>query len=195
MEKSLEYLLKTSEENRAIHDTFLKENKDNILESAKTLALCFKQGGKVVIFGNGGSAADAQHMAAEMVGKLMIDRRPLPAIALTTDTSGLTALGNDFGFDSIFEKQVVALVRPGDVVIALSTSGKSKNVLLGVEAARKQKATIIALTGSSGGPLARACDISLNVSLAQNSSRTQEAHIFAIHSIVDLLDRFYLDTV
>jgi D-sedoheptulose 7-phosphate isomerase len=157
------------------------------------LGQCVKAGGKVLIFGNGGSAADAQHMAAEMVGRMLVDRRPLPAIALTTDTSNITAIGNDFGYDSIFIKQVQALARKGDVVLAISTSGNSKNVLAAAQEAKKLGCTVIALTGGAGGALKSHCDIWLNASKGTNSSRIQETHIFAVHSMVDLLDRFFLE--
>lgn len=132
-------------------------------------------------------------MAAEMVGRMLVDRRPLPAIALTTDSSNLTAIGNDFGYDVVFLKQVQALAKKGDVVIAISTSGNSKNVVAAVEAARKIGCKVISLTGGTGGQLQAMADIRLNASQGKNSSRIQETHIFAVHSMVDLLDRYYLD--
>ena len=156
------------------------------------LGQCFKQGGKLLIMGNGGSAADAQHMAAEMVGRMLVDRHPLPAIALTTDSSNLTAIGNDFGYDHIFLKQIQALARKGDVVLAISTSGNSRNVLSAAAEARRIGAHVIALTGGTGGELRGLADLVLNATLGANSSRIQETHIFAVHSMVDLLDRFFL---
>ncbi len=132
-------------------------------------------------------------MAAEMVGKMLVDRKPLPAIALTTDTSNLTALGNDFGYESIFAKQIQALARKGDVVIGISTSGNSKNVLAAIEMAKKIGCKTIGLTGGNGGKLKSMADLCLNASLGKNSSRIQETHIFAVHSMVDLLDRFFLE--
>ncbi len=188
-----EYLSKTSEESIAIQLAFLRECGDQLVEAARSLGDCFKRGGKFLIFGNGGSAADAQHMAAEMVGRMLVDRRPLPAIALTTDTSNLTAVGNDFGYDQVFVKQVQALARKGDVILAISTSGNSKNVLLATEEARRLGCRVIGLTGGSGGKLKDLSDIWLNASQGKNSSRIQETHIFAVHSMVDLLDRFFLE--
>jgi D-sedoheptulose 7-phosphate isomerase len=187
-----EYLTKTADETRLIQQTFLNECGKALLDAARAMGQCVRSGGKVLIFGNGGSAADAQHMAAEMVGRMLVEREPLPAIALTTDTSILTAVGNDYGYDAVFRRQVEALAKKGDVVIAISTSGNSRNVLLAVEAARALGCTIVGLTGGTGGKLKDCCDISLNVSKGTSSSRIQESHIFAVHSMVDLLDRFYL---
>lgn len=188
-----EYLIETNKESLAIREEFLKECGARVVEAAKLLGETIRQGGKILICGNGGSAADAQHMAAEMVGRMLVDRRPLPAIALSTDTSNLTAIGNDFGFDRVFQFQVQGLARKGDVLIAISTSGNSKNVLLAVEAAKQQGVKVIGLTGGTGGKLREQADISLNASLGKNSSRIQETHIFAFHSLVDLLDRYFLD--
>jgi D-sedoheptulose 7-phosphate isomerase len=193
--KPYEYLIKTAQETRAIQDAFLRDSAELLVAAAQMLGSCIQQGGKVLIMGNGGSAADAQHMAAEMVGRMLIDRRPLPAIALTTDTSNLTAVGNDFGFDHVFLKQIQALARPSDVVIAISTSGNSKNVILAVEQARSMGCKVIVLTGGSGGKLKTMSDICLCAALGTNSSRIQESHIFAVHSMVDLLDRFFLPEV
>ncbi len=187
-----EYLITTSDESNRARSAFLEECGDALGEVAQLLGHCIKQGGKLLILGNGGSAADAQHMAAEMVGRMMIERPPLAAIALTTDTSNLTAIGNDYGYDWVFVKQVEALAKPGDLLLAISTSGNSKNVVLAVERAKQLGCKVVSLTGGSGGLLKSLSDISLNVSQAKNSSRVQETHIFAIHSIVDLLDRFYL---
>jgi len=187
-----EYLNETAQESLNVREVFLKEEGARIVEAAQLLATCFKNGGKVLIFGNGGSASDAQHMSAELVGKMLIPRNPLPAIALTTDSSILTALGNDFGYDEIFAKQILALARKGDVLVAISTSGNSRNVLMGVQAAKKLGCQVLALTGGAGGKLKNLVDICLNVSQGKNSCRIQETHIFAIHSIVDLMDRFFL---
>jgi D-sedoheptulose 7-phosphate isomerase len=191
--KAYEYLIQTAEESASIRQYFLEECGPRLLDAAKALGDSIRTGGKVLILGNGGSAADAQHMAAEMVGRMLVDRRPLPAIALTTDSSNLTAIGNDFGYDQVFIKQVQALGRKGDVVLAISTSGNSRNVVAAVEEARKLGCLVIGLTGGSGGKLKGLSDIWLNASRGSNSSRIQETHIFAIHSMVDLLDRFYLE--
>jgi D-sedoheptulose 7-phosphate isomerase len=189
---ALQYLTETNQESLQAREAFLKESGEALVRAAEMLGQCIARGGKILILGNGGSAADAQHMAAEMVGRMLVDRRPLPAIALTTDTSNLTAIGNDFGYDQVFVKQVQALARKEDVVIAISTSGNSKNVVLAVEAARQVGTQVISLTGGSGGRLRDMGHVSLNVAQGRNSSRIQETHIFAIHSMVDLLDRFFL---
>ena len=189
---SLEYLIETAEESIQIKKKFLDECGAKLIEAAKMLGECIHSGGKVLIVGNGGSAADAQHMAAEMVGRMLVERCALPAIALTTDSSNLTALGNDYGYELVFSRQIQALARKGDVVLAISTSGNSKNILEAVRMAHDVGCKVIGLTGGSGGKLLGACDLDLNASLGTNSSRIQETHIFAIHSMVDLLDRFYL---
>ena len=194
-ESSLEpkqYLTATSQESISAHRRFFDECGTSLISAAEILGHSIRAGGKVLIFGNGGSAADAQHMAAEMVGRMLVDRRPLPAIALTTDSSNLTALANDFSFDEIFSKQIEALARPGDAVVAISTSGKSPNVIRAVEAAKKLGCKGIGLTGGTGGKLKALADVALVVSEGKNSSRIQETHIFAVHSMVDLLDRFFL---
>jgi D-sedoheptulose 7-phosphate isomerase len=190
--KAHDYLVKSSQESIAIQEAFLQECGEQVVRAAQTIGESLKKGGKVLIFGNGGSAADAQHMAAEMIGRMLVDRRPLPAIALTTDTSNLTAVANDFGYDQVFLKQVQALARSEDVVIAISTSGNSKNVVIAVQEARKIGCKVISLVGGSGGVLKDQSDICLNASRGTNSSRIQESHIFAVHSMVDLLDRFFL---
>lgn len=186
------YLSETFEESLAVKRVFFQENAAALIQGATAMGKAVNGGGKILIFGNGGSAADAQHMAAEMVGRMLVDRRPLPAIALTTDSSNLTAIGNDFGYDVVFLKQVQALAKKEDVILAISTSGNSKNVLLAAEEARRIGATVISLTGGTGGALRALSDVSINVSAGKNSSRIQESHIFAFHSLVDLLDRFFL---
>jgi D-sedoheptulose 7-phosphate isomerase len=148
---------------------------------------CLKNGGKILIMGNGGSAADSQHIAAEIVGRYKRDRPGLPAIALTTDTSILTSVGNDFGFDFIFSRQVEALCNPKDIVIGISTSGNSANVVKAIETAKQIGATTIALGGGTGGKLAAMCDFSLIVP-SSDTPRIQEAHIFIGHSLCGWLE-------
>lgn len=148
---------------------------------------CLKQGGKILLMGNGGSASDSQHIAAEIVGRYKKERPGLPAIALTTDTSIITSVGNDYGFDFIFSRQVEALCMPKDVVIAISTSGNSKNVVKGVEAAKKIGATTIALSGGTGGILKTLCDFNL-IMPSSETARIQEAHIFIGHSLCSILE-------
>lgn len=154
---------------------------------AQRLRLCHQNGGKILLMGNGGSAADSQHIAAEIVGRYKKERRGLAAIALTTDTSILTSVGNDYGYDYIFARQIEALCQPGDVVIGITTSGNSINVVHAIEEAKRIGATTIALTGGSGGKLATLCDFSL-IMPSNDTPRIQEAHIFVGHSLCDLLE-------
>ncbi len=187
------YLHETFEESIESQRAFYRDNAAALIEGAKMMARVVKSGGKILICGNGGSAADAQGMAAELVGRMLVERRPLPAFALSTDTSVLTAIGNDYGYDVVFSKQVEALAKKEDILFAISTSGNSPNILRAVEAAKKIGATVIALTGGTGGKLKPLADLTLSVSEAKTAARVQESHIFAYHSLVDLLDRFYLE--
>jgi len=141
----------------------------------------------VLVFGNGGSAADAQHMAAELVGRLERERPAIAAVALSTDTSILTAVANDYGFDRVFARQIDALGRAGDVALAISTSGTSKNVLAGAAAARERGLTVIALTGRDGGQLARRADVHVNVPVA-DTARAQEVHRTLLHILCELVE-------
>lgn len=188
----LDYLKKTSQESLGVRVAFLEECSELLVAAAKKIGTCIESGGKILICGNGGSAGDSQHMAAEMVGKMLVARRPLPALALTTDTSAITAIANDFGYEHVFSRQVQALAKAEDILLAISTSGRSPNVIHAIQEARKRGCFIITLTGGSGGLLKELSDICLNVSLGKNSSRIQETHLFVIHSLVDLLDRFFL---
>jgi len=164
-----------------------KKNTALVVQCAVMIVESFKAGGKLMIAGNGGSAADAQHIAAEFVNRFEIERPPLPAMAITTDTSDLTSIGNDYSFDQVFSKQVRALGREGDVLLAISTSGNSKNVIKAVEAARQTGIKTIALTGKGGGELADKADVLLNVD-AKKTPRIQEVHITACHVICELVD-------
>lgn len=158
----------------------------DILDAAKAIADAFKAGRKVLLFGNGGSAADAQHIAAEFMNRFMIERPPLPAIALTTDTSILTSISNDYAFEEIFSKQLKALGKKGDIALGISTSGSSANVLKGLRAAKKLGMTTIALVGE-GGKAASLADISLSVP-SRSTPRVQEAHIVVGHILCELID-------
>jgi len=159
-----------------------------ILSSADAMSQCFRDGGKLLLCGNGGSAADCQHMASEFVSRLTVafDRPGLPAIALTTDASFLTAFANDCGYDGIFERQVQALGKPEDVLIAISTSGNSKNVILAVDQAREMGITSIGLLGM-GGRLSGLCDIAISVP-DDTTQHIQEAHLAIEHVICDLVE-------
>ena len=161
-----------------------------IADAAQALAGCITSGGKVLACGNGGSASDAQHFAAEFVGRFERERPGLAAIALNTDTSILTAIGNDYAFDAIFAKQVQALGAPGDVLLALSTSGNSANVLAAVEAAQAREMTVIALTGRGGGKLReRLTETDVHICVPHDrTARIQEVHILAVHCLCDAVD-------
>lgn len=151
---------------------------------------CVDAENKIVIFGNGGSAADAQHFAAELIGRFKIERKSLPAIALTTDTSIITAIGNDYGFDHVFERQCNGLVKKNDIVLAISTSGKSKNVIEGINASRKKGALVVGLLGNDGGAIKNLCDISLTVP-SKSTPRIQEVHRLVMHILCELVDNHY----
>lgn len=161
------------------------------LESAADrLCQALKAGNKVLACGNGGSAADAQHFAAELTGRFETQRRGLPAVALTTDSSALTAISNDFGFQALFARQVEALGRPGDVLLAISTSGHSENVREAVKTARQRDVAVIGLLGRDGGPLAPLCDVSVVVP-EKRTARIQEAHIFLLHVLCSAVDEAF----
>ena len=165
---------------------YLQKEAKNLVAMADLLVNAFRKGNKVLLFGNGGSAADAQHIACELAGKFYLDRPPLPAIALTTNTSALTAIGNDYGYEEVFVRQVKSLVKRGDVVIGISTSGNSPNVLRGVEEAKRLGATTIAFTGR-GGKLKKLADYVLSIP-SVDTPRIQEVHITAGHIICYLVE-------
>ena len=160
---------------------------DDIVQMARMITIALRKGGKVVFFGNGGSAADAQHISAELVGKFKRARPPLRASALTTNTSILTAIGNDIGFDEIFARQIQATLEREDVAVGISTSGRSANVIKGVEEARRIGAKTIALTGSGGGQLGPICDHRVIVP-SDDTQRIQECHIMIGHIVCELID-------
>ncbi len=178
---------KILEDSLSVKRLFWDKQWENILKSAEAILNSLKNGGKLLIFGNGGSAADAQHMAAEFINRFRLEREPLPAIALTTDTSILTAVANDYDFSDVFEKQIKALGQPGDVALGISTSGNSKNVLRGLKAAREQGLLTIGLTGGTGGNMASFANI-LVVVPSRETPRIQEAHIFYIHLVCELVE-------
>lgn len=159
-----------------------------IAEMVELMVDTFQRGGKVLVMGNGGSAADAQHFVAEIVGRFKMERRGLPALALSTDTSILTAIGNDYGFDRVFSRQVEALAATGDLVIGISTSGNSPNVLLALQLARETGCRTVGLLGKDGGSIKDVCDLALIVP-TNDTPRVQEAHITIIHIVCDLLEK------
>lgn len=158
-----------------------------ISEVAIAMQTTIKNGGKILIMGNGGSAADSQHIAAEIVGRFKKERKGMAAIALTTDTSILTSVGNDYGYDYIFARQIEALCRSEDLVIGITTSGNSANVVLAMEAAKKVGATTVGLIGGTGGKLLGLCDFNL-IMPSNVTARIQEAHIFVGHSLCEILE-------
>jgi len=168
-------------------ENFVDRHLGLIIKGTEVLSECIASGHKILIFGNGGSAADSQHIAAEFVNRFMVERSPLPAIALTTDTSIITAIGNDYGFDQIFSKQVEALGKKGDVAIGISTSGNSKNVIKAVKEANKAGLITMALTGR-GGELAECADIIYRVE-SDSTGRIQEVHITLGHILCELVER------
>ncbi|HEX29597.1 TPA: D-sedoheptulose 7-phosphate isomerase [Candidatus Poribacteria bacterium] len=161
---------------------------DQIAEAADMLVQSLRKGGKVILFGNGGSAADAQHIAAELVGRFKMERRALPAIALNTNSSVITAIGNDYDFTLSFSRQVEALVKEGDVAVGISTSGNSSNVIYALKRASELGAKTIALTGKTGGMLASVADLAIIVP-SDDTPRIQEAHITIGHVLCDLVEK------
>jgi len=161
-----------------------------VASSAQLCIDSLNNGGKILIFGNGGSAADAQHIAAELLSRYKTERKGLGAIALTTDTSTLTAIGNDYGFDSIFSRQVEALANPGDIALGISTGGTSINVLNAFKAAKEKKCKIIGFSGKSGGDFVNNCDINIIVS-SNDTPRIQEMHIVIGHTICHLIEQAF----
>lgn len=159
-----------------------------IADMVTLLVEAFRSGNKLLVMGNGGSAADAQHFVAEMVGRFKLERAALPAVALSTDTSILTAIGNDYGFDAVFSRQVEALALPGDVLVGISTSGNSPNVLKALELGRVRNCRTIGLLGKDGGSIKSACDLALVVP-SSDTPRIQEAHITIIHIACDLVEK------
>ncbi|MGH9740849.1 MAG: D-sedoheptulose-7-phosphate isomerase, partial [Candidatus Acidiferrum sp.] len=175
-------------ESARVKQSFSDELIERIRQFAEKGASALRSGGKIVFFGNGGSAADALHLAAELVVRLQTERRGLPALALTTNPSVLTAAGNDYGFERIFSRQIESMVNERDVLVALSTSGASPNILRGVEAGRTRGAFLVALTGESGGALAGKVDLLLNVP-SHDPQRIQEAHITIGHIACALMEQ------
>jgi D-sedoheptulose 7-phosphate isomerase len=181
-------VLQAFEESIRVKERFVKENVDALLTAAQRLATCFAADHKLLVFGNGGSAADAQHIAAEFINRFTIERKPLPALALTTDTSILTSISNDYSFDEVFSKQIMALGKKDDIALAISTSGNSKNVIVAVETAREMGIYTLGLLGCGGGELGQACDLALIVD-SQATPRIQETHATAGHILCELVDR------
>lgn len=194
MKNALEIILDHSRAGAALRESFFRENAEKIRLAAFETALRIAKGGKLLLCGNGGSAADAQHVAGEFVNRFLIDRPGLPAIALTTDTSVITAIANDSSFDNIFARQVEALGRPGDALFAISTSGNSANVLAALAEAGGREIFRIALTGHEGGKMADMCDLLLNVPDAR-TPLIQEVHLACEHLFCQLTDYYLFENV
>ncbi len=184
MKKAIERIFKESIQ---VKEATLADNKDKIIAAVKLVTSALKKNRKVILFGNGGSAADSQHIAAEFIGRFQKERKALSAIALTTDTSILTALGNDYGLDIIFSRQIEGLAQKGDVAFGISTSGHSTNVIEGIKKAKCKGLKTISLTGCKGGKLAKLTDVSLIVP-SKKTARIQESHICIAHAICELVE-------
>jgi D-sedoheptulose 7-phosphate isomerase len=188
MTSTAEEIRRQLEESARVKQSFSNELIGRIAQFAEKSAAALRAGGKIVLFGNGGSAADAQHIAAELVVRLRTERPGLAALALTTNPSVLTAAGNDYGFERIFSRQIESLVSKEDVLVALSTSGKSPNIVRGVEAGRARGAYLVAFSGETGGALASKVDLLLSVP-SQDAQRIQECHITIGHIACSLIER------
>ncbi len=177
------------DESIRVKQAFLRDNLDILIKIIDAIVATFKTGNKLLLFGNGGSAADAQHIAAEFVNRFRVERPPLAAIALTTDSSALTSIANDYDYSLVFAKQIQALGKPGDVAIAISTSGNSANVLAAVETCKTLKITTIGLTGGRGGRMVGKVDYMLCVAASPDTARIQETHILVGHVICEMVDQ------
>ena len=193
-EQALSRVMDHASEGSALRERYFAEHGAAVVDVARLMAVSLARGGKLLFCGNGGSAADAQHLAAEFVNRFELERPPLPALALTTDTSILTAIGNDYGFDLVFKKQIQALGHKGDVLVALSTSGNSPNVVQALKAAREKELLCVGLTGQGGGEMAPLCDILLAVP-HKRTCLVQEIHITVGHMLCDLVDYFLFEAV
>ncbi len=186
-----DFVLKSFAESASIKQQFAREHAERILQVAKLIAAAFREGRKVLLFGNGGSATDAAHIAAEFVGRYKKERAPLPAIALATDIAAITCIANDYGYDELFARQIRAHGHKGDVAIAISTSGNSSNVLKGVEAARDAGLITVGWTGGTGGKLAALVEYPFIVP-SSVTARIQESHITLGHVLCELIEEHFL---
>ena len=182
-----EKILKAFEESAAVKQQFVKENVDTIIEVSRMIADSLNKGGKLLLFGNGGSSTDASHIAAEFVNRFLKDRPPFPAIALNTDMAVITSISNDYDFSEIFARQLKALAQEGDVVLAISTSGNSPNVLKAIDVAKKKKLKTIAFTGAKGDKMAAKAHYAFVVP-SSNTPRIQETHITLGHVLCQMVE-------
>lgn len=183
----MNYVRKNIEETAEALRNFASTSSEAVSQAANAIARCLESGGKVLICGNGGSASQAQHFAAELVGRFELERRPMAAIALTTDSSILTSVGNDYGFDEVFSRQVAALGRKGDALVGISTSGRSGNVVKALQAARELGMVTVGLTGRGGGDMAQRLDYIVDIP-SGNTYRIQELHLAVIHQICRIVE-------
>lgn len=181
-------IVQAFDESIRVKQAFLRDNLEALTQAIDAVVAAFKNTNKLLLFGNGGSAADAQHIAAEFVNRFRIERPPLPAIALTTDSSALTSIANDYDYAEVFAKQVRALGKAGDVAVAISTSGNAANVVRAAQICRELKIKTIGLTGGSGGKLAGNTDYLLRVAETTDTARIQETHILIGHVICEMVD-------
>jgi len=186
------HILDVIEAHKKLVAELQKSGVETLAAAAEAITKAIKQNGTVYICGNGGSAADAQHIAAELTGRFERERRPLPAVALTTDTSVITSIANDYGFENVFVKQVEALIGEGDILWAISTSGTSPNVVAAVESAKKKGALVLAFTGSSNSKLEQIADICFCAN-SESTARSQEIHQIAYHIICDLVEQNFCE--
>jgi len=182
-----EAIIKAFEDSAQVKIKFVRENADKIIEVVQLIAQAFREGKKVILFGNGGSAMDASHIAAEFVNRFLMERPPLPAIALNTDAAVITSISNDYDFSQVYSKQLSALGHEGDIVIGISTSGNSANVLKAIETAKKNGMKTVVLTGGSGGKMAGMADYAFIVP-TKVTPRIQETHITLGHTICQMVD-------
>lgn len=193
-EKALAKVREHARKGLEIREKFFEERSEQLVEIARAMAVCLARGGKILFCGNGGSAADSQHLAAEFVNRFVLERPPLPALALTTDSSILTAIGNDYGFDRVFEKQVQALGNRGDVLVGISTSGTSPNVLAALREARRRELVTVGMTGQQGAEMQPLCDHLIQVP-GRETALVQEVHIAAGHMLCHIVDHFLFESV
>lgn len=194
MKTALEIIHEHAEEGAKLRRRFLADAAPVLDAASRRMARSLADGGKILVCGNGGSAADAQHMTGELLGRFLMERPSLPAVALTVDTSTLTAVGNDYGYDEVFSRQVSGLGRPGDVLVAFSTSGGSANVVKAIEAARAAGMTVVGLTGKGGGRMAAMCDYLLDVPHS-HTPLIQEMHEACMHLLCQLIDHYLFENV
>ena len=183
MQRVKDFLYSSADLKRTVADTL----SGDILEAANRIKVCLKKGGKLILMGNGGSAGDSQHIAAELIGRFKKERKAIPAIALTVDTSSLTALGNDYGFETIFERQLEALAQKNDAVVGISTSGNSENVVRALKKANALGAETIGLVGNDGGKIKEVANLSIVIP-SNDTARIQEVHITIGHIICELIE-------